>query len=445
MSGRTLAAGASCSVKVTFSAQGAGARSASLAFPTDPPNAIVVTLHGVGAAPMVAEAPRPIEKAPEAQPPPRPVTPIPPPERRPEIPVAAPRILSFEAKVGDGKVQLCYGVENAASATISPSLGAVKPLAKECVPVAAGAARTYTLTARNSAGAAVTRALTIEAPATPPPMQLVTVPNAIGKSRAEAVAELEKAGLEARIVEDKLDPQASGPVGAVVAQLPKAGEQLKTGGRVTLQIMPAPAPVPPPAAVASSALPRAGDVWEYRFRSMWRNVEPRTYAHQAIAVSDREVRETMSYTSGGEKSLESKSFNPDTRFVEWRGKGYYYVEFNPFIGAFGGLKPGTAFKSLPIPVDDPFFGNWSTNGRVMDWDSVTVPAGTFKAIRVEINSHRAPTASVAMRASEPVRILNVIWFAPDVKRAVKLVRTVYSTSGTRLDEETYELVKYRVQ
>ena len=262
----------------------------------------------------------------------------------------------------------------------------------------------------------------------------MTVPNAIGKARADALAELEKAGLDVRVVEDKLDPNASGPVGSVVAQLPKAGEQIKTGGRVTLQIMSA--PTPPPVAAASPALPRIGDIWEYRSRSVWRNVEPRTYSHQVTAVSDREVRETMSSSSSAGKASESKTIGPDTRFVEWRGQGYSYVEFNPFIGAFGGLQPGTAWKSLPIPVDDPFFGNWSTHGRASDWDSVTVPAGTFKAMRVEINSNRAPTGSVAMRASEPVRILNVIWYAPDAKRAVKLVRTVYSTSGTRLDEET---------
>ena len=74
-----------------------------------------------------------------------------------------------------------------------------------------------------------------------------------------------------------------------------------------------------------------------------------------------------------------------------------------------------------------------------------MPAGTFKAMRVEINSNRAPTGSASMRASEPVRIVHVIWYAPEAKRSVKTVRIVYSTSGNRLDEDTYELVKYRLQ
>ena len=145
-------------------------------------------------------------------------------------------------------------------------------------------------------------------------------------------------------------------------------------------------------ATLPSALPRVGDVWEYRSRSMWKTVEPSAYTHQVTAVSEREVRETMSNASSAGKTSESKTFTPDTRFVEWRGNGYYFTEFNPFIQAFGDLQPGSTWK-LSIPVEDPSFNNWYTHGRAGNWDAVTVPAGTFKAIRVEINSNRPASGS----------------------------------------------------
>jgi hypothetical protein len=388
-SGRTLAAAASCSVSVAFNAQNPGARTASLLFSTSPSNTTVVNLEGRGAAPNVAAATPPVEKPAEPAPP----QPAPIPQPKPEPAIAPPKILNFEAKVADGKVELCYGVENAAGATITPSPGVVKPVPRQCVAVASDNRRTYTLTARNAAGAAVTRALTVEAPTMPaPPAQIATAPPA--------------------------------PVPAPT---------------------PTPQPAPPAVAVASSALPRVGDSWEYRSRSMWKNVATRNYMHRVVAVSEHEVRETMSDAATADKASDAKSFGPDTRFVERRGNGYYYIEFNPFIQALGALSAGTAWKSLAYPAEDPFFGNWSTHGRAVDWDSVTVPAGTFKAMRVEINSNRAPTGSVSMRASEPVRILQIIWYTPDAKRAVKAVRTVYSTSGNRLDEDTYELLKYRLQ
>jgi hypothetical protein len=382
-------------------------------------------------------APEPEAAAPKA------ATPrTPPPAAKTETPPERPRILSFEARVRDGSVQLCYGVANATIATITPSVGPVKPASKDCVPVAAPEeTTTYTLTARNTAGLTVTRSLAIDG--RPRPSPLVAVPNLVGRNEADAVKALESAGLAVRIVEDKLDPGASGAPGSVVAQLPRGGEEVKTGARVTLQIMPASGPV----AALPSALPRAGDVWEYRLRSnIFRNIEPRTYMHQVTAVSEREVRETLSSVVGGERVSDTKGFGPDARFVEWRAKGLYFVEFNPFLEAFGGLqKLGGSSKLPALPAEDPFFGNWASQGRAVAWDSVAVPAGTFKALRFEINSHRAPTGSVAMRGSEPVRVVHVIWFAPEAKRTVKVVRTTWSTGGTRLDEDTYELVKYRVQ
>lgn len=432
-SGRELAPAASCSIAVAFSAQGAGVRSATLAFTTDPPNPFVISVQGKGIAPVdvAKQSEKPRDRPPET---PRDQPSVP----KAEIPVAAPRILNFQARVLEGKVQLCYGVENAESASITPSPGVVKPIRKECVPVAADATRTYTLTARNSAGTSVTRALTVEAPTL---AQTVAVPDLIGKPVDEALAAAKNAGLVTRLVKDELDPQAAGPVNTVVAQLPKGGTELKIGERLTLQIMPASAR----ADSLPSTLPREGDAWTYQVRSIWKNVEPRTYTHQVNAVSEREVREILRTGTGDDKVVQSQSFNPDTRFVTWRGSGYSFVEFNPFLAAFGALQPGTTWKGLAIPVDDPFFGNWYTQGRALDWGTVSVPAGTFKAIRVEINSNRPSTASAAMRGAEPVRILHVIWFSPEVRRTVKFVRTVYSSSGSRLDEDTHELTKYRLR
>jgi len=187
-----------------------------------------------------------------------------------------------------------------------------------------------------------------------------------------------------------------------------------------------------------------GNSWQYNFKSIWKNVEPRTFVHQVTAVSDREVRETMSFIANGSKTSDSKSFAAESRFVEWRGQGYYFVEFNPFLQAFGALQPGTTWKSLVTPIEDPFFSNWYSEGRVIGWDSVSVPAGSFKALRVELNSSRSVSAGSAAQAT-PARIRYVLWYSPDAKRTVKHIRTVQTADGTRLAEDTYELVKYAVQ
>ncbi len=475
-SGRELEAGQSCSLNLIFKPQGEGARSAALAIAHDgrsvPPS---IAVQGRGTAALVASAKppasepavktpaerapvektpaekAPVEKAPaekaradvEAKPaPPKPVAPpAPPPERKPEVAAAPPRILNFESRLSERGVNLCYGVDNAASATITPFPGAVKPLMKECVSVPADASRTYVLTARNAAGALVSRSLDVEIRAKPPAAQVVTIPNLVGQSRRAALAELEKAGLESRVLEGKAEPFTSPAADSVVAQKPQAGDTLKAGGRVTLYVMPEGAPL----AALSPKLPRVGDTWQYQSKSIWKNVEPKSYAHQVTAVSEREIRETMSVVGGGERASESKAFNPDARYVEWRGNGYYVVEFNPFLAAFDVLRPDSAWKSLATPAYDPFVSNWYSHGRVTGWESVTVPAGTFKALRVELNSSRQATASLAMRGAEPVRVLHVAWYAPDAKRTVKQVRTTWSATGGKLDEDTFELVRYKLQ
>ena len=237
-----------------------------------------------------------------------------------------------------------------------------------------------------------------------------------------------------KIAPAKIDPPAPAPAiekpAATVATAPATA------------VPPAPPVATAPALPA--ALPRIGDTWEYRMRSKWATVKPRTYTHQVTAVSAREVAQTISVDT--EATAGRQAFTPETRFVEWRGQGFYLLEFNPFLEAFGGLQSAAGTLTVPaMPADDPFHANWSSRGRIRGYESVSVPAGTFKALKVEIDSNRAPTEGPGNRSREPTRALLTFWYAPEVKRSVKMLRVVLTDEGMHLDEDTYELVKYRVQ
>src|SRR5262249_28211553 len=158
-------------------------------------------------------------------------------------------------------------------------------------------------------------------------------------------------------------------------------------------------------------LPKVGDLWQYRTRSMWKNVEPRTYTHRIVAATDAALRETV--TAGDDESNgQTRSITSAPELVEWRGRGFYFVEFNPFIDAFGALAPGASWKALATPIENPLYSGWYTQGHVAGSDTVSVPAGTFKTQRVEINSARRPTGSATMQSNEPARIFYVVWYAP---------------------------------
>jgi hypothetical protein len=396
-----LAPGASCALKVIFTPQSAGARAATLVISAANATANVA-MQGRGAGPVVLEAAPRVDKSAS----PSVSAPTPPAESKSEAATASPQ----------------------------------RP--PERKPEVASASPQRSPERKTEVAPAPPKILT----AKPPPEALIAVPNEVGKSRRDATAELEKAGFEPHVVE-RSDSKAAVAVDSVLAQTPKGGAQVKAGERVTLEIATAPPAVavaPPATAALPAGFPHVGDRWEYNFKSMWKTIEPRTFVHQVTAVSDREVRETMSLVDKGAPTSESKSFSAESRFVEWRGPGYSFVEFNPFLEAFGGMQPGTTWKALVTPIEDPFFSNWYTQGRVVRWESVSVPAGNFKALRVEVESNRPASANSAAQAA-PARIRYVIWYSPDAKRTVKHVRTAFRTDGTQVAEDTYELVKYAVQ
>ncbi len=55
------------------------------------------------------------------------------------------------------------------------------------------------------------------------------------------------------------------------------------------------------------------------------------------------------------------------------------------------------------------------------------------------------SGSQTERDSEPVRIHYNIWYAAEIKRYVKMVRTTTAASGQRMNTDTFELVAYRQQ
>jgi hypothetical protein len=199
-----------------------------------------------------------------------------------------------------------------------------------------------------------------------------------------------------------------------------------------------------PRDASTSPRPKPGDTWAYRSHSIWKNVPERTFQHHALVVSDSEIKESMSL-SGAATPVDTQTFRNTPSVIERRLQGVTRQEFSPFLLAFGSVDVGRVWKSLKIPEEaDPFFTGWYTEAKVIGWERVTVPAGSFNAIRVDVQSARRGTGNPAMASAELARIFQSIWFVPEVKRPVKEVRTTYAVGGNRLDQDTYDLVEYRL-
>jgi hypothetical protein len=105
--------------------------------------------------------------------------------------------------------------------------------------------------------------------------------------------------------------------------------------------------------------------------------------------------------------------------------------------------------------------------RVVGWEDVEVPAGKFKALKIEADGSwsgeiapkttaiaatqaaaqgtTAVAQTVKIRAETVTgRLYQAYWYAPEVKREVKSVEENYDTSGVRSARFTNELESYKV-
>jgi hypothetical protein len=91
-------------------------------------------------------------------------------------PHGAVRILRFYATTGSlmrgDKAQLCYGVANAKSVRISPSLEPVAPAANRCLDIVPERTTHYTILAEGFDGNVVTRVVTLVVEAAPQPHRM---------------------------------------------------------------------------------------------------------------------------------------------------------------------------------------------------------------------------------------------------------------------------------
>jgi hypothetical protein len=206
------------------------------------------------------------------------------------------------------------------------------------------------------------------------------------------------------------------------------------------------AALPATAQVAAPAL-KAGDSWTYRMVN--------NYNRQVVGDWTREVKGT---TAGG--------IQVDTRAGGMSSESVFRAPGEMASGALGDRARGTmepAFQLTPFPLAEG--RSWSqkvvrtepgTNerremlvqGRVGSWETVKVPAGEFKAIKVERTMYLGDYDTfrgITIRTETE-------WYAPDVRGPVKVVvfeeyceRRFGCPMGTQFPGErsTSELTAYR--
>lgn len=266
------------------------------------------------------------------------------------------------------------------------------------------------------------------APAPPPPVVAAAPPAVAAKPAPAPAAVLVKPAPRAR--EAKPEPEVAAP----------AKETVDTPPAPALAVAPPVAPAPPvakPAAVSSGGLPRQGESWTYRSSGRWPTSPKRSFQVIVQSVNGDVVTETLRMIDPAGGGEVARTRGGKAEFVAWKDIG---IEFSPYLGAIGEIARLETQRGIATPDLDGQWSQWFSRMRLIGQESVTVPAGSFSSHKVEVWSSRHPTGSPIQRVSEPVSVQYYVWYAPEVKRYVKMQRRVISATNNELETEVFELV-----
>jgi hypothetical protein len=182
-------------------------------------------------------------------------------------------------------------------------------------------------------------------------------------------------------------------------------------------------------------MPQSGDMWTYRYIDRWTNSTKGPFVHEIVGVSETVIRERRHLEDAQGNGTEH-SFGATPEFV----RGLCGMpEFAPYLQVFEVLDVTRRWDIVLADPADP--GKWVFSGQITGFETLTVPAGTFTAMRVELNGKKSISLSPG---SDAARAKFVLWYAPEVKRVLKYTRQTYKWNGDPLDQEACELLDYKV-
>jgi hypothetical protein len=202
-------------------------------------------------------------------------------------------------------------------------------------------------------------------------------------------------------------------------------------------LQPAPAAAIPQKATATR-MPQAGDTWTYRLREPTRADGPKERSY-SIKVASADAGGIVEHyaVDGGPAG-------------EWTHKGERQLlglgksVFAPYLLAFG--EPPSSSLGLLEILDCGMTYICEATARVIGWEKVTVPAGVFDALKVEVRQEWRPVAMMGPTGAQLTGGRNLfVWYARETKRAIKFYsRTTFGQIPPIDPDFELELADYRL-
>lgn len=188
---------------------------------------------------------------------------------------------------------------------------------------------------------------------------------------------------------------------------------------------------------ASAALPVAGATYRYQWADKQYSRQAQQFTVQIANVDGWNVSDSFKPDGGPATSAQVPAREP--RFLTRRlAEGQALSEFAPYL-------PMPEQGELPHPGPPSHYGGsadsgWNISVESRGWEQVSVPSGTYRALRVDLHGSR-PASGLSLIAT--AKFEYTAWYAPDVRRYVKIRHQCWNGRSNSIADEQVELLEYR--
>ena len=189
---------------------------------------------------------------------------------------------------------------------------------------------------------------------------------------------------------------------------------------------------------------RVGDLWRYQITDRLTNLT------EAVSIEVTSVTESRIHTRSSRSSSVAASRSTADGVIEvwdrdWNQLSTGNIVYIPFYPALQfPLEPGKQWPGAVQWYSGSGMLKHEVTTQVTGWERVTVPAGTFDALRMTVRGYISETGTINYYPQSG-SISSVIWYAPAIGQIVKKEIGYIDNSPIALGRlsERWELVEYR--
>ena len=124
-------------------------------------------------------------------------------------------------------------------------------------------------------------------------------------------------------------------------------------------------------------------------------------------------------------------------------EGQSILEFSPYLHSQERTDLSTAAAASGYP--DSAGASWSIAVQSRGQETVTVPAGSFNALKIEVQGQRLAhiSAQASIQFAIARRFEYVAWYVPELKRYVKSRHRTWNASSGPIGDDLVELLEVR--